>query len=175
MLRTLAFKLLLVALLAVPSTFSLVLAADEEERPLKPVPKAYADKHMPAGWWTDPKIIAEGKKIFDTAQNEVMDKGEKVQITKGCSTCHEIDPEKDRPKRRGARDFRVAKKMNTFSDSYWFWRVSEGVPKTPMPSWKGRLSEEERWKAIAYEHTWSHGNKGEEHKHSEIQTSVAPE
>ncbi|HZR46922.1 MAG TPA: hypothetical protein VFA47_09475, partial [Candidatus Manganitrophaceae bacterium] len=42
----------------------LVRAQEEEgdDKPMKPVPKAYAEKHMPKGWWTDPKIIAEGKK-----------------------------------------------------------------------------------------------------------------
>ncbi|MHB8483425.1 MAG: c-type cytochrome, partial [Nitrospiria bacterium] len=65
--------------------------------------------------------------------------------------------------------------MNQFSDSYWFWRISEGVPKTKMPSWKARLTEEQRWKAMAYEHTFSHGGKAEEHNHPEIQNTVAPE
>lgn len=147
----------------------------EEEKPLKPVPKAYSTKHMPKGWWTDAGVIAEGKKIFETAKNEIEDQGKKEEIKEGCSTCHSIDPAKDRPKRRGARDFREAKKMNQFSDSYWFWRISEGVPKTKMPAWKGKLTEEQRWKAMAYEHTFSHGGKAEEHSHPEIQNTVAPE
>jgi mono/diheme cytochrome c family protein len=162
-------RVLLIAIIAISATCGLVVAA---ERPNKPVPKAYANKHMPNGWWTDPKIIAEGKKIFETVQTEVTFRGKKIDVDKGCLTCHEIDTKKDRPKRRGARDFRETKKMNTFSDSYWFWRVSEGVPKTVMPSWKEKLSEEERWKAIAYEHTWSHGFKAAEHKHAEIQNTV---
>ncbi len=148
--------------------------ADEEEGAMKPVPKAYAGKHMPKGWWTDPKIVAEGKKIFETAQLEFDYKGKKEQVKDGCSTCHMIDAAKDRPKQRGARDFRVGAKMNQFSDSYWFWRISEGVPKTKMPGWKDKLSEEERWKVIAYEHTWSHGNKPEEHGHKEIKVLVEP-
>ncbi len=139
--------------------------ADEEDKPLKPPPPEYVDKHMPKGWWTDAKIIAEGKKLFETAQLEFDYKGKKEQVKEGCSTCHAIDAAKDRPKQRGARDFRVAKKMDKFSDSYWFWRISEGVAKTKMPAWKGKLSEEERWKVIAYEHTWSHGNKPADHAH----------
>jgi len=138
--------------------------ADEEEA-MKPVPKEYAGKHMPSGWWTDPKIIAEGKKIFETAKNEFEYKRKPEKVEHGCLGCHEIDKTKDTPKQRGARDFRVAKKINQFSDSYWFWRVSEGVPKTKMPAWKGKLSEEEIWKAIAYEHTWSHDMKPSDHKH----------
>ena len=153
--------------------FPMVVRADDEDedKPMKPVPKAYADKHMPKGWWTDPKIIDEGKKIFETAKLEFDYKGKKEEVKDGCSTCHAIDPKKDRPKQRGARDFRVSQKINQFSDSYWFWRVSEGVPKTKMPAWKDKLSEEERWKAIAYEHTMSH-SKPEAHEHKEIKISV---
>lgn len=145
---------------------------DGDDKPMKPVPKAYAEKHMPKGWWTDPKIIDEGKKIFESAKMEFEYKGKKEEVKEGCASCHAIDAAKDRPKQRGARDFRVAQKMNQFSDSYWFWRVSEGVAKTKMPAWKDKLSEEERWKVIAYEHTFSHGGKSEGHEHKEIKISV---
>jgi mono/diheme cytochrome c family protein len=146
---------------------NLSFAGEENMKPLKPLPKAYANKHMPKGWWADPKIIDEGKKIFESATLTFKFRGEDVKVDKGCSTCHAIDPAKDRPKQRGAIDFRAAEKINKLSDSYWFWRISEGVPKTKMPSWKDKLSEEERWKVIAYEHTWSHGNKpaaGDDHE-----------
>jgi len=145
--------------------------ADEDEG-MKPVPKEYANKHMPKGWWTDPKIIEEGKKLFETAKNEFEFKRKPVKVEKGCSECHEIDKSKDTPKQRGARDFRVGKKMNMFSDSYWFWRISEGVPKTKMPAWKGKLSEDDIWKVVAYEHTWSHDMKPADHAHKEIVISV---
>ncbi len=148
--------------------FSHNLAFADKEEKRKPVPKAYADKHMPAGWWTDPKIIAEGKKLFETAQLTFEYRREEVKVEKGCMTCHEIDPKEDRPKQRGAQDFRSAEKMNTYWEAYWFWRISEGVPKTKMPAWKDKLSEEERWKVIAYEHTWSHGMKPAAHDHKEI-------
>lgn len=32
--------------------------------PLPPVPADYAGKHMPQGWWTDPKVIADGEKVY---------------------------------------------------------------------------------------------------------------
>jgi len=141
---------------------------------MKPVPKTYAGKHMPTGWWTDPKIIADGKKIFETATQTFEYRKEEVKVDHGCLTCHEIDKAKDRPKQRGAQDFRTADAVNKFSDSYWFWRISEGVPKTKMPAWKDKLSEEERWKVIAYEHTWSHDMKPAAHDHKEIVISVEP-
>lgn len=144
----------------------------KEEKPLKPVPKAYADKHMPAGWWTDAKVIAEGKKIFETRKLEYEYKRKKRTAKDGCSTCHGINPKKDRPKKRGSVDFRSTAKTNRYSDSYWFWRIAEGVKKTSMPAWKDELSEDEIWKVIAYEHTWSHGNKPAVHEHKEIERTV---
>jgi len=152
-----------------------VFPADGGIKPLKPVPKAYAEKHMPGGWWTNPKIIQEGKKIFYTTVLKYEFKRKMRTAKKGCSTCHGIDPKKDRPKKRGSPDFRVRERVNRFSDSYWFWRVSEGVAKTRMPSWKKKLSEQEIWKVIAYQHTWSHGNKPEVHDHNEIERAVKEE
>lgn len=167
MVKKLSFWILSLALLSV-LIFPAVSQA-KKVKPLKPVPKAYADKQMPSGWWTDAKVIAEGKKIFETRQLEYEYKRKKRTAKDGCSTCHGINEKKDRPKKRGAVDFRSGAKTNRFSDSYWFWRLSEGVKKTAMPAWKGELSEEERWKVIAYEHTWSHGNKPAAHEHAEIE------
>jgi mono/diheme cytochrome c family protein len=121
--------------------------AEEQEStaPPPPAPPEYADKHMPAGWWTDEKILAEGKEIFEGVKN----------IDVNCSSCHGKD---GKPVKAGARDFRKAERMKLYSDSVWFWRVAEGVPNTKMKAWKSKLSEEDRWKAIAYEHTF--GLKG---------------
>lgn len=47
-------------------------------------------------------------------------------------------------------------------DDYWFWRASEGGQAEPfkskssaMPPWKNTLSVEDRWAAMAYQHTFS--------------------
>ena len=141
-----------------------------EEKPLPPVPPAYATKHMPAGWWTDQKIKAEGKKIFEEKTQTVKSR-EKGEEEVQCAKCHGKD---GKPEKRGVKDMRSAKLFNRFSDSYWFWRMSEGVPKTRMPSWKNVLTEEERWKVMAYEHTYSHGGKSEPHEHPEIQKTTGP-
>ncbi|MFQ5543438.1 MAG: c-type cytochrome [Nitrospiria bacterium] len=148
------------------------VAADNKVKPLKPVPKTYANKHMPKGWWTNPKIIEEGEKIFYTTVLEYRFKRKTRTAKEGCATCHGIDPQKDRTKKRGSPDFRISERVNRFSDSYWFWRISEGVAKTRMPPFKDKLSEEEIWKVIAYQHTWSHGNKPAVHDHKEIEHSV---
>lgn len=130
-------------------------------KPLKPVPVGYADKHMPKGWWTDPKIIAEGKQIFEGEVNPDIN----------CFSCHGKD---GAPTTRGARDLRAVR-MKRMSDSYWIWRISEGVPDTPMQPWKALLTEEERWKVMAYEHQFSHGGKAEVHDHPEVERRVAGE
>ncbi len=141
-----------------------------EEKPLPPVPKAYASKHMPAGWWTDSKVIAEGKKIFEEKTRKIVTRGKGEEMVQ-CAACHGKD---GKPKKRGVKDMRSAKLLNRFADSYWFWRVSEGVPKTKMEPWKDLLTEEERWRVIAYEHMFSHGGKAEPHEHPEIERATAP-
>jgi len=109
--------------------------------PPPPPPPEYADKHMPDGYWNNPDIIAEGKAIFTGAEN----------IDVNCASCHGKD---GKPVKAGARDFRGTEHMKLFSDSQWFWRVSEGVKGTKMKAWKSKLSEDERWKVIAYEATF---------------------
>lgn len=123
----------------------LTLSACGEEGPPVPPPPAppeYADMHMPEGYWNNPDIIAEGKAIFTGAQN----------IDVNCASCHGKD---GKPVKAGARDFRRTEQMQLYSDSVWFWRVSEGVPNTKMKAWKTKLSEDERWKVIAFESTFA--------------------
>lgn len=113
-----------------------------------PPPPEYADKHMPAGWWADEKIIEEGRQIFIGAKN----------IDVNCASCHGKD---GKPVKAGARDFRNTERMKLYSDSVWLWRISEGVPNTKMKPWKSKLPEEDRWKVMAYERTF--GLKGKEY------------
>jgi len=124
--------------------------ASAGEAPLAPVPAEYADKHMPAGGWTDAKAIEAGKAIYEgKAVNDV-----------DCSACHGND---GKPKKKGARDLRDPKNASRYSDSYWFWRVSEGIPKTKMKANKAKLTEEQIWQVIAYQHMFSHDGKPSEH------------
>ena len=133
-------------------TMTVVSGQTLKEPALDNIPKDYQDKHMPQGWWTDPKVIAEGKKIYEGMANpEVV-----------CAACHGRD---GKPLLTGARDLRDAQYVNKMTDSYMYWRVTEGVPLTPMTPWKEKLKEEQIWKVIAYAHTFSHGGKAEEHIH----------
>lgn len=131
-------------------------AAEIKNPELNKVPPEYQNKQMPKGWWTDTKIIEEGKKIWLGTHEAILDP------SMVCMVCHGKD---GTPILTGATDFRDASYIDRMTDSYWFWRVSEGVPGKPMPPWKKMLTEEERWKVIAYEHTFSHGGKPAEHKH----------
>lgn len=115
--------------------------------PPPPAPAEYADKHMPAGWWADDKIVEEGRQIFIGEKNPDVN----------CASCHGKD---GKPVKAGARDFRNGERMKLYSDSVWFWRIAEGVPNTKMKAWKTKLSDEDRWKVLAYERTF--GLKGKE-------------
>jgi len=115
--------------------------------PPPPAPAEYADKHMPAGWWADEKIVEEGRKLFIGETNPDVN----------CASCHGKD---GKPVKAGARDFRVADRMKLYSDSVWLWRISEGVPNTKMKAWKTKLPEEDRWKLVAFERNF--GLKGQE-------------
>jgi mono/diheme cytochrome c family protein len=126
------------------------MAFAEDLPPLPSVPAEYADKHMPAGGWTDPKAIEEGAKIYSGESNPVVN----------CGSCHGKDGQ---PVKKGARDLRDPKNVGRFSDSFWFWRIAEGIPKTKMKAWKSLLSEEQIWQVMAFEHQFSHGGKPAEH------------
>jgi len=118
------------------------MAYSEEPVPLPEVPAEYADKKMPAGFLTDPKVLEEGALIYTGEVNPQVN----------CASCHGKD---GKPVKKGARDFRDKAQMGRMSDAFWFWRVSEGVPKTKMKAWKSQLSEEQIWQVIAYERQFS--------------------
>jgi len=134
-------------------------AYSEQLMPLDPVPSAYASKHMPAGWWTDPKVIEEGKKIYFGEAHPLV----------SCTACHGQDGQ---PVRSGG-GLRDQNNTSRFSDSYWYWRVAEGIPKVGMMPWKSLLSEKQIWQVIAFVHTFSH--KGKPSKHTDYKEQAGPE
>jgi len=115
--------------------------------PPPPAPAEYADKHMPAGWWTDAAKMEEGRKLFIGETNPDVN----------CASCHGKD---GKPVKAGARDFRKGERMTLYSDSVWFWRISEGVPNTKMKAWKSKLPDEDRWKLMLYERNFGLTGKG---------------
>jgi mono/diheme cytochrome c family protein len=124
----------------------LVSGQSLKEPALSKLPPEYQSKHMPAGGWSDPKMIKEGKEIFEGMVNAMVN----------CSVCHGMD---GKPMLPGSRDFRDAGYMGKMTDSYWFWRIAEGVPDTQMMGFKKMLKEEQIWKVISYENTFAKTQK----------------
>lgn len=110
--------------------------------PPPPAPAEYADKHMPADWWGDAQKLEEGRKLFIGETNPDVN----------CASCHGKD---GKPVKAGATDFRNPERMKLYSDSVWFWRISEGVANTKMKGWKSKLSEDDRWKLVLYERNFA--------------------
>jgi len=102
-----------------------------------PIPKNYADKHMPEGWWNKATIIEEGRQLYLGATKSGVN----------CANCH---GKTGKPLKSGVRDFRDTETMKKYSDSHLLWRISEGVPFSKMRGFKGQLTEKEVWKVIAF-------------------------
>ncbi len=102
-----------------------------------PPPYRYGFEHMPPDWWVDTKIVKEGRQLFMGSMNADIN----------CARCHGND---GKPLQAGARDFRDPNRMKYFSDSYLYWRVSEGISNTKMRAYKAKLSKEDRWKLVAF-------------------------
>ena len=138
------------------------IAAAPKMKPLEPVPPEYAEKHMPNGWWTDPAILEEGRLTYEGKRyGRNVSKKKRVN----CAKCHGAD---GKPVVKRTGDLSEANLINRMSENYLIWKISEGVSKTKMRPWRGKLTEEEIWKAIAYLHTFSHGGKAEVHDHPDL-------
>lgn len=87
---------------------------------------------------------------------ETFEAGKSIYIQR-CATCHGIDGKGTIP---SMPDFTDHEMMENMGEKVMFQKISEGVPGTSMPSWKGILTEEERWMVINYINTMHH--RGEE-------------
>jgi len=81
----------------------------------------------------------------------------KATYTDKCENCH---GEKGDGKGSDAdmydpapSNFTDAEMMNEMTDGEIFWKISEG--RRPMPSFKNRLTEEERWQVVNYLRTFA--------------------
>lgn len=141
-LATLAFIL---TILGPAKAFALFGFFEAEKTPKESspaIPPEYQGKQLPDGWLTNPKMLAAGKAIYEgTANAEV-----------NCEECHGLDGKPTR-KGRGAPDFSNPAETQE-PNALWFWRISEGKPRTKMHGHKKELTEEERWQAIAYMRTF---------------------
>lgn len=69
-----------------------------------------------------------------------------------CAGCHGADgtgPSPDRAGQPRPSDL-TSPEFRKHADGELFWVISEGVAASPMPAFKSRLSETERWQLVAY-------------------------
>ena len=108
-------------------------------------------------WWDDPKIVAEGKQVFEGLE----------PATEGlnCAVCHGKD---GIPMMTGALDFRNENNIDSIKipdrlegvvlkdwpDHLWYKRVTRGVVGTPMAPWGMIFPHLYLWKAEAYARTF---------------------
>ena len=92
-----------------------------------PPPAEYADKHMPAGWWADDKIVEEGRQLYIGAKNPDVN----------CASCHGKD---GKPVKAGARDFRNPPRRIIASA-----RSRTGRPASPPPDPPAPASRDRAW------------------------------
>lgn len=87
-----------------------------------------------------------------TLDEKTWDEGRKIYLER-CYTCHGCAGKGDGPYAymNNARpaDLRQPR-FKGMEPSFFMWRISEGVAGTVMPQWEQSLSEEERWKVIAF-------------------------
>ncbi|MEW6287889.1 MAG: c-type cytochrome [Chloroflexota bacterium] len=99
---------------------------------LDPVPADYAGKTNPLG--ADAAI--EGAKVFKS----------------NCEACHGPQGHGDGPVGQALdpKPKNLSELAAQVGDDYLFWRISEGKPGTSMVAWKGILTDEQIWQAVAF-------------------------
>jgi mono/diheme cytochrome c family protein len=83
---------------------------------------------------------------------ETLDAGKHIFIRE-CMVCHGDAGRGHGPYREGLQpsppDFGDGS-YGDFTDADYFWRISEGLPWSAMPTWKLQYSEEDRWTLVHY-------------------------
>lgn len=104
----------------------------DEPAALEQVPAEYAGKSNPLG----ADATDAGAKVFQV----------------NCEPCHGPQGHGDGPAGQvlDPRPKNLPELVATVGDDYLFWRVSTGKPGTSMAPWKGVLTDEQIWQAIAY-------------------------
>ncbi|NWG35480.1 MAG: c-type cytochrome [Chloroflexi bacterium] len=99
---------------------------------LDPVPADYAGKSNPLG----SDASTAGAKVFQA----------------NCETCHGPQGHGDGPAGQALdpKPKNLPDLAAQVGDDYLFWRISEGKPGTSMVAWKGILTEEQIWQAVAF-------------------------
>ncbi len=112
------------------------------------IPPEYAEKILPVAMRDDSKAREIGKDIYEGKSNPAVN----------CARCHGSDG-KPTKLGKGAPDLSDPAVSKKHSDTHWFWRISEKKAGTTMPSYKDKLTEEQRWQVIAYLRTLASSGK----------------
>ncbi len=123
-------KVLLVVL--VVAAFVLAACGGSAPATVAPVPADYAGKVSPLG----ADAATAGAEVFKT----------------NCESCHGPQGHGDGP--AGAALDPMPKNLAEFAptvgDDYLYWRVNTGKEGTSMVAWKGVLTDEQIWQAVAF-------------------------
>ena len=80
------------------------------------------------------KCRLEGGRILRSIEEGALIYTGEANPQVNCASCHGKD---GKPVKKGARDMRDPKAQYLpLVRRFWFWRVSEGIPKTKMKAWK---------------------------------------
>jgi mono/diheme cytochrome c family protein len=99
---------------------------------LAPVPAEYAGLTNPMG----ANAAAAGAEVFRT----------------NCEMCHGAQGHGDGPAGQSLepKPGNLAEVQTRADDDYLFWRIHNGKPGTSMVAWKGILTDEQIWQAVAF-------------------------
>jgi mono/diheme cytochrome c family protein len=107
-------------------------SSTNENATLAPVPAEYAGLTNPLG----ADAAAAGAEVFRT----------------NCEMCHGPQGHGDGPAGQSLepRPGNLAQVQTKAEDDYLFWRIHDGKPGTSMVAWKGILTDEQIWQAVAF-------------------------
>jgi mono/diheme cytochrome c family protein len=123
---------LLLAILII-SVFMLIACGTSQTEDLStpaPVPIEFAGKTNPLG----AEAAAAGAEIFRN----------------NCELCHGPQGHGDGAAGQSLDPKNLADLQTIVGDDYLFWRIYEGKPGTSMVAWKGILTDEQIWQAVAF-------------------------
>ena len=105
-------------------------------------------------WKAPPTAVNRPNPVPSNANTIAL--GQKL-YTANCFTCHGENGKGDGPGaaalEKKPADLGACIKQNNESDGSLFWKISEG--RSPMVSWKGALSETQRWELVNYIKTFA--------------------
>jgi mono/diheme cytochrome c family protein len=104
--------------------------------PREDLPASFASRSNPRAH--DAAAVVEGAALFRD----------------NCTSCHGDDADGHGAAAAGLvpppANFRSGDVLPRHSDAYLFYRMTEGKPGTAMPSFRGALSDDERWAVVTY-------------------------